>query len=302
MTRALTSAPEDTTPRASSMARKPQPWFRFYVETVGDPKVRRIPFDKRWLWAAVLSAARESPTPGWLYIAENVPMTFQELADYAGAPLRAIAPTLEIMRDLAMIDIAAGVIRVVNWDARQFESDDVTARTRTHRERSKERSIEHPKNVRGNTPETETETENRDRSSNSTNEGSSRTATRDSTTPPIRTCQKHPHGTDQPCHDCANDRRTIEARDAEARVDDAKARDARIRAKQDAAINQDLNRGHAQRAVFDQAKADAEAALATRRAAATPEPQPDAEPPIGTELKKALAAAAARRTTQGADA
>lgn len=202
------------------MPRKPQPWFRFYVETVGDPKIRRIPFDKRWLWAAILSAARESPEPGALFIAENVPMTFQELADYAGAPLKIVEPTLAIMRDLAMIETVNGVIRVINFQSRQFESDNVTARTQKHRERTKERSEERSpeqrRNVRGNTPETETEAETDNRSLNSTNKGRAPTSPRETPSPPSNDfCEKHqPDGTDEPCGPCAGIRKRREAHEA----------------------------------------------------------------------------------------
>lgn len=200
------------------MPRKPMPWFRFYVETVGDPKIRRIPFDKRWLWAAILSAARESPRPGWLYIAENVPMTFQELADYSGAPLKVIGPTLALMGDLAMIETVGGAIHVINFDSRQPESDNVTARTQKHRERSRERSTERPNgvpgNVRRNAPEKEVEEEVRERTLNLSNTGRSLNAPREIEDPIPENCPSHPNGTDEPCGACAGLRKRREARDA----------------------------------------------------------------------------------------
>lgn len=107
----------------------------------------------------MLAAARESPTPGDLLVAEGVPMTFAELARYADVSVRIIKPTLETMVSLGMVVLDGPVIRLPNFTHRQFESDDVTARTRAHRERSKERSNAVPSNVRRNTPETETETE-----------------------------------------------------------------------------------------------------------------------------------------------
>lgn len=206
------------------MPRKAMPWFRFYVETVGDPKIRRIPFEKRWIWAAVLSAARESPMPGWLYIAENVPMTFQELADYAGCPVKLIGPTLTLMADLAMIETVGGVIHVINFDARQPESDNVTARTQKHRAALKGRSEEQtktvptnvPKNVSGNGPEKEVEEEVRRRTLNSSNEGGAPTSPREPTEPPSNDfCEKHqPDGTDEPCGPCAGIRKRREAHEA----------------------------------------------------------------------------------------
>lgn len=138
------------------MARPIRPWFRFYVESFPDRKLRRLTPTQRWVWVCVLGAARESPESGSLFIAHGVPMSRQELADYAGVRLREIGPALDAMAALSMIEIdASGLVNVTNWHARQFESDDVTKRTREHRERSGERSNDVP----GNAPEIETETE-----------------------------------------------------------------------------------------------------------------------------------------------
>ena len=140
-----------------------RPWFRFYVEAMPDRKIRRLTPTQRWLWVAILSAARESPEPGVLMIAEGVAMTNRELASYADVPEREVGPALKLMAVLHMVELDGEAVVVVNWPERQFETDNVTARTRAHRERSKERSKERsqpvPENVYGNIPETETETE-----------------------------------------------------------------------------------------------------------------------------------------------
>ena len=142
------------------MARPARPWFRFYVEAFPDRKIRRLTPTQRWIWVAVLGAARESPMPGHLLIADGLAMTTEELAEYAGVKVREVVSALAAMRTLGMVrDSPTGLVAVVNWDKRQFESDDVTARTRTYRERSQEQGKDVPKNVRGNAPETETETE-----------------------------------------------------------------------------------------------------------------------------------------------
>lgn len=142
------------------MARPARPWFRFYVEAFPDRKIRRLTPTQRWIWVAILGAARESPMPGHLLIAEGLAMTTDELAEFAGVKVRDVTGALAAMRTLGMVtDSPAGLVAVANWDRRQFESDDVAVRTRAHRERSQEQGRNVPKNVRGNTPETETETE-----------------------------------------------------------------------------------------------------------------------------------------------
>lgn len=137
------------------MPRPVRPWFRFYVEAFADRKIRRLKPAQRWVWVAILGAARESHEPGSLYIAPGLAMTVRELAAYADVPEKDVASSLTAMESMSMITRPNDLIVVTNWGARQFESDDVTKRTRDHKERSRERS----NNVPGNAPETETETE-----------------------------------------------------------------------------------------------------------------------------------------------
>jgi hypothetical protein len=143
------------------MPRKPQPWFRFYVEAFNDRKILRLNPAQRWLWVAILGAARQSPEPGALLVAEGEPMTTAELSRYADIPERQIKPALSLMERLQMIAVEGDLIRVTNWDNRQFESDNVSARTAAYRERhsqdqserSYERSTERVNGVRRNAPE-----------------------------------------------------------------------------------------------------------------------------------------------------
>lgn len=153
------------------MPRPVRPWFRLYTEAFSDRKVLRLTPVQRWIWVAILGAARESPSAGSLHIAEGVPMTTTELARFADVRETEVRRALPIMASLGMITIEGDAINVTNWGHRQFESDDVTARTQAHRERSNEQDANVPKtvptNVRRNTPETETEKE-KDKRSTST--------------------------------------------------------------------------------------------------------------------------------------
>lgn len=213
------------------MPRKPQPWFRFYVETFHDRKIRHIPVPLRWAWAAVLGAARESPEPGRLMIAEGVPMTVPELADYAAMREKDVTAALDLMVRLGMISRDGGVIAVRNFHRRQFLSDDVTARTRTHRERSKERSNDVP----GTTEGTSTLAGARDRDREQKTEveldkgGERRETSRPAaaTKPPTEpTCSAHPAG-DQgdACGGCAKVREHRDRLEVLARDDARRARE-----------------------------------------------------------------------------
>lgn len=159
------------------MPRTAHPWFRCYVEMIGDRKIRRLDFKQRWIWTAIMAAGTDSPVRGKLFVAEDVPMTTAELAEFAGVKERDVTETLALTTRLKMTVIeAGGLIVVTNYDKRQYESDNVTARTRKHRERSKgvpsddvgtfqHGSYERSGNGRRNGTETETETEQKTSSS-----------------------------------------------------------------------------------------------------------------------------------------
>lgn len=153
------------------MPREQKPWFRVYLETFSDKKLRKLGVPQKWLWIAMLGASRESPEPGRLLITTGYPMTARDLAAYADVRLNVVTTALPIMERLGMIAMDGDTITIPNWDARQFESDNVTARTQKHREKTKERSNNVPtedvgtlqtrsREQRRNAPDTDTDTDN----------------------------------------------------------------------------------------------------------------------------------------------
>lgn len=121
------------------MAPPKRPWFRFYTEALTDPKLRRLTPAQRWLWVAVLGAARQSPTPGVLMLTESEPLTCGDLADLAGMPEKATREGLGRLEELGLVAVDDdGAWSVPKWNDRQFESDDTTARTRKHRQGNNE--------------------------------------------------------------------------------------------------------------------------------------------------------------------
>ena len=119
------------------MPRKPKPWFRFYVEAVHDRKLRRLKPETRWLFVACLAAARQSPRPGWLLVGEDDPMDLDDLADFAHmTPKQVERGTVDLTRaGVLAFDASCEAWYLPSWGERQYESDDVTARTRKHREK-----------------------------------------------------------------------------------------------------------------------------------------------------------------------
>lgn len=106
------------------MARPARPWFRMYVETVADLKLRRQPPDVRWVWVAVLASARRSPRPGELLVSERIPMTLDDLAEVAAVSTETAHKAVEAFIEADMLHRSDdSVLSVVNWASRQFESD-----------------------------------------------------------------------------------------------------------------------------------------------------------------------------------
>jgi hypothetical protein len=119
------------------MPPKAMPWFRMYVETFTDIEVRALPIAQRWVWGAFMAMARMSPVPGVLLDKAGRPASEAMLAEFAGASVsqvRALVKRFTEIGSLERNDDGALVLR--NWDRRQFESDNVTARTAKHRARN----------------------------------------------------------------------------------------------------------------------------------------------------------------------
>ena len=156
------------------MARPVRPWFRVYVEAFADRKLRRLRPEHRWLFIACLGVARQSPEPGALLLAEGQPMDAHDLADYAALDVRVVKSGLKalcasglLISETSSEYLGDILYRSPAFLSRQFESDDVTKRTRKHRlsrEDASEgtfqrRSRERSGNGHGNVPETDTETD-----------------------------------------------------------------------------------------------------------------------------------------------
>jgi hypothetical protein len=119
------------------MPRPSRPWFRFYVETFGDPKIRMFPLGQRWIWAGLLAAARMSPEPGKLLVASGVPHSNETLAEFIGAPVKDVKAALGTALKLGIVTQLPDSLQVTNFEHRQYESDTSTARTRVWRDRHK---------------------------------------------------------------------------------------------------------------------------------------------------------------------
>ncbi len=141
------------------MARPSRPWFRFYVEAIYDRKLRGQPPATRWLWVTVLALARSSPISGYLMVSERTPASTADLMDLAAPKRGEVEAGMGYFEREGMVvhDSNLGALCVRAWADRQFESDNITRRTRKHRSKRAVGNV--PSTFPGTPPETEADTE-----------------------------------------------------------------------------------------------------------------------------------------------
>lgn len=115
------------------MPKKAKPWFRFYTEALRDPKIRKLAIPHRWLFVAVLGAARSSPLPGRLLITEDEPYETNDIADLAALTPKETQRGIDALAARGLIEWVDGAWQVTKWNRRQFESDTNAERMAKHR-------------------------------------------------------------------------------------------------------------------------------------------------------------------------
>ena len=126
------------------MAPKKKPWFRCYSETFTDPKIRTLKPDHRWLWLALLGAARQSPTPGVLLVVEGVPFDADGLADWSALPAKTVKAGLALMVERGMLTLDGATYTVARWSDRQYASDSSTGRSAKARKPADATTMQQP--------------------------------------------------------------------------------------------------------------------------------------------------------------
>lgn len=130
------------------MASARLPWFRFWVEDIYDPGLRRLSHAQRWLWVVAHAFARRSPEPGCLLLPTNdgqapIKVSEEDLADAATMRVADVRRGVEALQALGILvwDENVGAMRIANWAESQFDSDgSTTARVRAHRTRKQRAS------------------------------------------------------------------------------------------------------------------------------------------------------------------
>lgn len=113
-------------------------WFRFYNETIDDPKMRKLDDKSFRIFVFLLCLASESEDRGRIYEAEEDIIWRLRIKekDYHKA--------ISILESLDIISFENNILIINNWNKRQFESDDTTKRVKRFRERKRNVTVTPP--------------------------------------------------------------------------------------------------------------------------------------------------------------
>lgn len=122
-----------------------------YTDAVDNPKLKLLAFEDRWHYVAFCCLKRT----GLLDKPDN-PNLERLIAVKLGVQLRELD---EIKRRLMDVDLLADDFSPVNWEERQYVSDNSTERVRKHRANKAKRGTKREGNVSVTPPETDTESD-----------------------------------------------------------------------------------------------------------------------------------------------
>lgn len=139
------------------------PWFRLYTEILDDKKIKRIcrtTGESKALiigvWVILLSLASDSNERGMLYISDDTPYAFADLADETGLAEDVLVTVLNEFSKLGMLNTnEQETLQITKWNDRQYKSDNSSERVKKHRETLQDRY----NNGDVTPPDTDTDTE-----------------------------------------------------------------------------------------------------------------------------------------------
>lgn len=128
-------------------------WFRMYSEFAGDPVIQSLAFEDQRHYVVLLCLKNDG------VLDRDIPATRRELIICRGLGLDP-ATAAEVKRRLMEVNLIDKSWQIPGWNKRQFVSDNVTERTRKHRNKNKTGNVPETLQERsGNAPETDTETD-----------------------------------------------------------------------------------------------------------------------------------------------
>jgi hypothetical protein len=118
-----------------------KPWFRMWDELLTDPKMLSLSNAQVGMWCKLLCFANQQTVRG---IISFEPGTFDRTFEKVLNSRRNISKTaLKKFQELGMIniDLEEGYVTIINWNKRQFASDDVTERTKKFQDSKRLRNL-----------------------------------------------------------------------------------------------------------------------------------------------------------------
>jgi len=145
-------------------------WFRFYAEFVDDPKIAMMSDTDQLLWVKALCLANDEKKRGFIALSDD------EICWKLRCNSEVWKHAVDKFRAKGMLEHSESGYKITNWDSRQFESDNSTARVKSCRQRKKATKEEsetfqkqpcnvtetfqkQPCNVTETPPDTDTDTE-----------------------------------------------------------------------------------------------------------------------------------------------
>ena len=101
-------------------------WIKLWTqETLYGTTSQELELDEQAIWFKLLALAGDSPEPGQIEVAPNIPMTDEQIAGVIKAPLDVWLRTKQRLQapDVDKIYINEGIINIRNWDKYQSEFD-----------------------------------------------------------------------------------------------------------------------------------------------------------------------------------
>ena len=119
-------------------------WVKLWVDAATDFKVKRIPFNLRWCFPALLLLAKRSPREGYLEISLGVPYSTDELAQWCGCSNDDILSAINALVTVGILLEEGTVLRFDSWEKRQYNNG--LARVRKYRTNKITESMKQPRN------------------------------------------------------------------------------------------------------------------------------------------------------------
>lgn len=108
-------------------------WFRLYTEIIDDPKIAKMNDVQFRIFIYLLAVASEHEKDGF------IALPLDELAWRIRQTKPRLLNALRYLEEARIITSYDRSFEIINWNKRQFKSDNVTERTRRSKERSRER-------------------------------------------------------------------------------------------------------------------------------------------------------------------